>query len=715
MKTRREFIRCSAAGVGASMFPAALLSTSAQAQTAGNMSPSAWAGATDPTLLQNVWNIRFSNTLPWALDPTNAVLAKALNVDAAGNVPVLNVTLKPGLPQLGFILKPDTGATNVFSVKAGQTPWPMLGPLGGTFKDGTTPIPVTTLWGYGNHDLEAIFTNGGGLGVTFPARSFVVQRGSPVTVHWYNNLVDASGPLPHLVGVDQTISMQTVDDTKPGSAKINGVPIAVHHHGGNSAAEFDGGPDQWFTPQRKQIGPGISSANMGGSDHLTYTYNNDDEASMHWYHDHGEGVTRINAYAGLAGLYVIRDANEAKLIKDLLLPTGEQELPIVIQDKVFQADGNLAYTGDSPVFNGWAVGTANVNVVSQLPGTWALVPPTATYDPNDPATIVTGDRPTHVPEMFGDVICVNGMAWPSAKVERRQYRLRLLNGSDSRVYTLSFGNLTFMQIGTDLGLLNVPVPMNTITIFPGERKDIVIDFSQVPANTKLVVTNSAPFPYPNGPGTSTYPGDPWATIMQFDVSKPLNQTVNKKTQLKLGADLRGNALGTPRLPLLLAAPRNAAAVRKIMLGEGCDEYGRIMPLLGTVADGTKTFHDAPDISPALGTTEVWEFWNTTVDSHPIHMHLVRFRIADRQKFTGAVQAKVMSNGWTGVQFTTPPALSGRAAPAPLSEQGWKDTVVCPPGYVTRVVAQFNRPGKFVYHCHILGHEEHDMMRWFEVK
>jgi spore coat protein A len=706
MKTRREFLGYSAAGVGASVFPGALLSTSAQALTVGNIAAS-WAGATDPMLLDNVWGIRFSNTLPWALDPTNNVLATALNVDTSGNVPVLGVTLKPGLPQLGFILKPDAGTTNVFSLKAGQTPWPMLGPLGGTFKDGTTPIPVTTLWGYGNHDLESIFTNGGGLGVTFPARSFVVQRGSPVTVNWYNNLVDASAkPLPHLLGVDQTISMQT--DAK--GLPINGVPIAVHHHGGNNAMEFDGGPDQWFTPQRKQIGPGITGANSpAGSDHLTYTYKNDDEASMHWYHDHGEGVTRINAYAGLAGLYVIRDANEAKLIKDLLLPTGEQELPIVIQDKVFQANGDLAYTGDSPAFNGWAVGTNNV---SQLPGIWTVVPPTVTYDPNDPATVVTGDRPTHVPEMFGDVICVNGVAWPSAKVEPRQYRLRLLNGSDSRVYNLSFGGLRFFQIGTDLGLLNMPVPLNTITIFPGERKDIVIDFSQVAANTKLVVTNDAPFPYPSG--VATLANDPWATIMQFDVSKPLNQKVNRKTKLNVGSDLRGIAPGTPRLPVLLAAPRNAAAVRKIMLGEGCDEYGRIMPLLGTVADGTKTFHEPPDITPTLGTTEVWEFWNTTVDSHPIHMHLVRFRIADRQKFTGAVQAKSMLNGWTGVQFATPPALSGRAAPAPLTEQGWKDTVVCPPGYVTRVVATFNHPGKYVYHCHILGHEEHDMMRWFEV-
>jgi spore coat protein A len=694
-------MRHSAAGVGASLFPGAMLSTSALAQTAGNMSPASWAGATDPALLAKVWGIRFSNTLPWALDPTNTVLVKALNADVNGNVPVLNKQLSPNLPQVGFILRPDAGTTNVFSVKAGQTPWPMLGPLGSKFADGSA-VPVTTLWGYGNRDLENIFVGGGGFGVTFPARSFVVQRGTPITVNWYNNLVDANRQaLPHLVGVDQTISMQK----DPSGAAINGVPIAVHHHGGNSLEEFDGGPDQWFTPLRRQVGPGINIKNTApGSDHLTYLYKNDEEASMHWYHDHGEGVTRINAYAGLAGLYVLRDANETALIKANLLPTGEQEIPVVIQDKVFQADGSIAYTGDSPVFNGW--NTLAPKAVQQLPG----FTPTP-YDPNDPATVVTGSQPTHVPEMFGDVICVNGVAWPSLKVERRQYRLRLLNGSDSRVYNLNFAGLRFFQVGTDVGLLNSPVPLTTITIFPGERKDIVINFGQVALNTKLVVTNDAPFPYPNG--FATLAADPWATIMQIDVSKRLNETVNKPTELRAETRLRGRDAATPALPILLAAPRNVT-VRKILLGEGCDEYGRITPLLGTVDEGTKLFQDPPDISPTLGATEVWEFWNTTVDSHPIHMHLVRFRIAERQPFTGAVEAKLMSNGWAGVKFTAPPVPSGQASPAPLTEQGWKDTVVCPPGYVTRVVATFNNPGKYVYHCHILGHEEHDMMRWFQV-
>jgi spore coat protein A len=689
-------------GASALIVPGTLISTLASAQTGGTMTAASWAGASDPTLLQKVWAIRFSNTLPWALDPTNAVLATALNVNAAGNVPVLGVTLKPNLPAIGFILKPDAGSTNVYSVKSGQTPWPMLGPLGGKFADGT-PIPVTTLWGYGNRELEQIFTNNGGLGVTFPARSFVVQRGAPITVNWYNNLVDANNnPLPHLVGVDQTISMQADAANVP----INGVPMAVHHHGGNNAAEFDGGPDQWFTPLRRQIGPGVTTLNSTpGSDHLSYQYKNDDEASLHWYHDHGEGVTRINAYAGLAGLYVIRDANEAALIAAKMMPSGEQELPIVIQDKVFQADGALAYTGDSPMFNGW--NTVAPNAVQLLPG---FNPPA--YDPNNPATLITGTQPTHLPEMFGDVICVNGKAWPTARVEPRQYRLRLLNGSDSRVYNLSFGGLRFLQVGTDVGLLNKPVSLSTITIFPGERKDVVIDFSLAARNAKIVVTNNAPFPYPAG--IATLATDPWGTVMQFDVSKRLNERVVPKTGMQTQTVLRGRDAATPLVPVILAAPTNLVT-RQIMLGEGCDQYGRITPMLGTVAEGTKVFSDGPDIFPLLGSTEVWEFWNTTIDSHPIHMHLVRFRVAERQQFTGAVQASLMSNGWAGVKFTAPPVLSRRATAAPQTEQGWKDTVVCPPGNVTRVIVNFNLPGKYVYHCHILGHEEHDMMRWFEVR
>jgi spore coat protein A len=618
----------------------------------------------------------------------------------------------------------------VFSVKAGQTTAQVLGP----------GLPATKVWGYEN------FIGVVGQGVSSPGRSFVVQSGTPITVNWYNNLVDANGQeLPHLLGVDQTLAMQTAAD----GTKINGVPIAVHHHGGSSAPEFDGGPDQWLTPQRKQVGPGIVAANSYASDGLVYKYLNDEEASMHWYHDHADGMTRINAYAGLAGLYLVRDANEAALVKLNLLPTGPQEVPLVISDRIFQANGELAYVGDIPAFNGW-------NAASAIPPVWNPVIPSKTlpsfypvavdpvtglpvadattglypaagavgaYNPDDPAALVAGTQATHVPEMYGDVICVNNKAWPNLQVEPRQYRLRLLNGSDSRVYNLKFGGLSFFQVGTDQGLLNLPVTLTTMTIAPGERKDIVIDFTKVAAYTKIVVTNDAPFPYPLG--TPTNPAvDPWGTVMQIEVSKALDVTVNKPAKLTALTVLRGRAAGTPLLPIVLFPPNNVV-VRKILLGEGCDEYGRIMPLLGTVFGstgkvtdpdaGTKAFHDPADIFPVVGATEVWEFWNTTVDAHPIHMHLVKFRVANRQAFNGAVQQKPMPNGWTGVTLSAPPTLSGLPNPAPLTEQGWKDTVVCPPGYVTRVIAKFNKPGTYVYHCHILGHEEHDMMRWFKVQ
>jgi spore coat protein A len=434
---------------------------------------------------------------------------------------------------------------------------------------------------------------------------------------------------------------------------------------------------------------------------LTYQYTNDQEASLHWYHDHGEGVTRINAYAGLAGLYVVRDANEAALIKANLMPTGPYEMPIVIQDKVFAADGSIAYTGDVPALNGWNATTVPETPISVLPG--------FDYNPADPATAGPGTEATHVPEMFGDVICVNGVAWPTLIAEPRQYRLRLLNGSDSRVYNLNFGGLQFMQISTDLGLLNIPVQMSTIKLFPGERKDIVIDFADRNGAT-LIVTNDAATPYPTG----TPPSLGTDTIFQIKISKRLDVSKYKETKLTDLTILRGRDKLTPLLPIVVAAPAGLTR-RQILLGEGCDEYGRVMPLLGTVAEGTKQFHDAPDITPQVGTTEIWEFWNTTVDAHPIHLHLVQMRVIDRQQFSGTVVAKPMANGWTGVKFAAAPVLSRRSAsPAPMHEQGWKDTVECPPGYVTRVLVSFDKPGKYVYHCHILGHEEHDMMRWYQV-
>jgi spore coat protein A len=397
-------------------------------------------------------------------------------------------------------------------------------------------------------------------------------------------------------------------------------------------------------------------------------------------------VTRLNAYAGLAGMYVIRDTNEALLQATRAIPSGAYEVGLLLQDKIFTADGSLAYFSDPAQYP---------NVLT----------------PDYPSS-----NPTHMPEMFGDVVVVNGKAWPNLDVEPREYRLRLLNGADARFFTLSFGALPVWQIGTDLGMLNAPVQVAAVTIGPGERIDLVVDFSAA-AGLQIVVGNSAPVPFPSGDVPVVGAGTD--VVMRFSVVKPLKLSV-PLTRIASVKDLRGLSPATPKLVVPARVPGNTP-VRCILLGEGVDQYNRILPLLGNFDPaggssnhGTMDFNEPATEFPRLGSTEIWEFWNTTGDGHPVHMHLVQFRILDRQGFVGTTVDNPMPEGWTGVKLLPGAKKRGVVQKAPATEQGWKDTVVCPPGMVTRVMASFNRPGKYVYHCHILSHEEHSMMRWFEV-
>ena len=662
---RRDFLRWGGAGLlGVTVLPQVSL-----AATAGNPDVATWAGVTDPSIWQAAWNARYTNRLPSLLAP-------------------------------GFVYGPDVAGGSSYTIGAGQIQANVLG-----LSRAGVPL-MTTAWGYGKKDSAT-----GALRVTHPGRSFVAQRGQPIEVRWRNELVDGNGlPLPHILPVDQTVMLQ-VD---PANREIDGVPIATHHHGGDTAAEFDGTPDQWLTPRRRQTGPGIQLGTPGtagvngdilASDGaLRYVYENTEEAALTWYHDHAEGITRLNAYAGLAGAYVVRDSNEAELVRRRFLPSGPYEVALLLQDKVFDVNGQFVYPADP-----------------------LLAPvPTVGLDPT---------QPTHLPEMYGDVICVNGVAWPSLDVEPRAYRLRLLNGSDSRFYTLTFdagpGTVApgeaFRLVGTDLGFGNTAPKLRTLTLGPGERYDLVIDFGTMTGKT-VVLRNSAATPYPGGAPVAVGSGPD--EVMAFKVIKPLDKAVPKTLVIEDTTVLRGWVppglpVGTPSSapklpPLQVPAGTN---VRRILLGEGRDQYGRIMPLLGTVAGGTLGFHEASTenvVIPAgqSTVTEVWEFWNSTVDSHPVHMHLVRFRVMNRQAFTCTVSPKAMLNDWVGVTIVDPaapqPALARRVSPPNPYETGWKDTVECPPGVVTRVLVTFNRPGKYVYHCHILSHEEHDMMRWYTV-
>lgn len=461
-------------------------------------------------------------------------------------------------------------------------------------------LPETKVWGY----------NG-----SYPSATIEARSSKKIYVKWINGL-----PSRHIFPIDTNIVGALADPE---------VRIVTHLHGGHTPAAFDGWPHSWFAP--------------GGS--ALYEYPNKQDSATLWFHDHAVGITRLNVYAGLAGFYLIRDSFEGRL----KLPSGAYEIPLVIQDRQFDTNGQLMY-----------------------PFPWA-------------------------PEFFGDTILVNGKVWPSLEIEPRKYRFRFLNGSQARFYNLKLvecdqdGNIldpvvagpVFNQIGAEGGLMPVPVAMNELLIAPGERADTVMDFSGL-TNRYYLLVNDAVAPYPSG----DLP-DPATTgqIMMIKVTKPL---AGKDTS-KLPAKLR---------PIKPLDPNKAVVVRDISLEEILDADGNpiAMKLNG------KGFHDPVTEFPRLNTVEVWQWINLTVDTHPMHQHLVLFQVLDRQPFD---VDQYMATGQ--IVFTGP-----ATGPYP-NERGFKDTVQCPPGEITRTITRFtDYTGMYVYHCHILEHEDNDMMRPMEV-
>jgi len=546
------------------------------------------------------------------------------------------VTPLPNPLDPSFTFQPTTPGGNHYEIAIRQFDQPL------GLRDPNSGAPLfTTVWGYGTASQPA----------TYPGRTIVTRRDVPITVHWTNELLGSSGaPLPHLLPIDTGIhwALMDADPAYPSS----GVPVVTHLHGGHNRSESDGLPDAWFTPWSS------TGRQTGRLFNETYAYENDQEAATLWYHDHALGVTRLNVYAGLAGFYILRDENEDALVNARALPTGPYEIPVVIQDRMFDAFGQLLY-------------------------------PFLREDTDD------GPEPSVLPEFFGDFILVNGQAWPYLEVEPREYRFRLLNGSDSRFYDLFLSSgQPFQQIGTDDGLLETPVVQSRLTIGPGERQDVVIDFSDAGLwGTTVVLRNNARSPFPKGETV-----DPRTTgqIMAFKVTKPLDTRIYPLTALP----------GNLRPVYGAIAPLPAAVTtRKLLLFEGEDEFGRILPMLGTADDGGLRWHDPVTERPGLGDTEVWEIHNATEDAHPIHLHEVAFRLMDRQKF----RADQAANGaLSNIRYLGQPR-----SPEP-NEVGWKDTVQMYPGEVTRIKARFDLAGEYVWHCHILSHEDHDMMRKYVI-
>jgi spore coat protein A, manganese oxidase len=384
------------------------------------------------------------------------------------------------------------------------------------------------------------------------------------------------------------------------------VRVVTHLHGGKVPPESDGYPEDWYVPGKS----------------VTYYYPNNQDAAHLWYHDHALGITRLNVYAGLFGNCFLRDQFE----DGLNLPKGKYEIPLTICDRSFDAEGQLYY----PV----------------------------SPDPQSP----------WVSEVFGDAILVNGKLFPYLDVEPRKYRFRVLNAANARFFHLALSNgQEFYQIGTDLGLLPAPVKLKSLMIAPGERADLILDFSGQ-AGEKPVLTNDS------------------LTVMQFRVSKNGGPDPSS-----LPSTLRE----------VSKIPETAAVTTRLLtLGEKDDRAANpLMMLLNNAHWGMPVTE-----KPARDSVEIWSLLNFTDDSHPIHLHMVRFQILDRRPF----EPEYYYQGGK-VLYT------GAPAPPAANEAGWKDTVQAHPGMVTRIITRFEGyAGRYVWHCHILEHEDNEMMRPYEV-
>jgi spore coat protein A, manganese oxidase len=496
----------------------------------------------------------------------------------------------------------------------------------------------TSVWSYGTSASA----------LSYPGPTLMTNSNASVKVEWLNNL-----PSKYLILQDN--SLHTANP-------VSGIPTVVHLHGAHVEAMSDGHPEAWYTQGYASKGPNFVKP--------VYTYDNTQEATTLWYHDHTLGKTRTNVYAGLAGMYIISDDNEKNLINNKSLPHSNYDIEMMVQDRQFDAAGQLFY-------------------------------PTAPTTPTSP-------NPSALPEFFGDFILVNGMAWPYKNVEPRKYRCRLLNASDSRVYIFKLSNGgSFLQISTDGGKLNKPVLKTTLTMGPGERADIILDFSTLKGQNIQILNEGTDGPFGN-PGS--VPADPATTgkIMEFRVNQPLNTAIPEAT----------TSVSTSLRPTAIPAMGTEQKTRKVALFEGTDDLGRIQPMLGIVdpanaLNGSLTWHDGITENVKLNDTELWEIYNTTADAHPIHLHLISFQVLSRQTFTGTTTPKpqLLHNGkiGEGVVLSHIQLTGTRTNYAP-NDNGWKDTYIIFPGEVLRLKAKFDRSGEYVWHCHILSHEDHDMMR-----
>jgi spore coat protein A len=563
----------------------------------------------------------------------------------------------------------------------------------------------------------------------FPAPTIKGTFGRPIRVQWLNEL-----PNEAPTGLDPSVDC---GPNAPNCFPYN--RITTHVHGAHTTPESDGLASAWFTPNFAIVGEDFVSTRQFGPEG-TYHYPMDQEASTIWYHDHAMGTTHNNTNMGMAGFFPITDANEQALIANKILPTGAYELGFALQDRHFDAATGNMVMPDFPIYDLNACGGAvDVNGLPDTticpmvpwmkdPADGHLVPFVAGHawlaDPINAGAPFGGTSATL--EYFGNIPVVNGVVYGKYNVEPRVYRMRFIGGTDSRTWVMKLVYtdpvtaapvvVPFWQIGTEQGLLNNPVLRQEMDLMPGERLDVLVDFSGIPAGTRVMMKNmgdDAPWPgyfdYLASVKAGLWVQSPTIPeIMAFDVI-PLSAP-DTIVPPSATTSLRPMA---PAVPPASPAPA-VNNIRVVSLMEITDGYGRTMPTID--ARGFKPVGIPVTEIVKLNDIEQWDIVNTTVDAHPMHLHQVAFKVIDRQLIDPAGFVPPIDN--ILAQVFTPPSYTVMPGSLPIPpdpwDDGWKDTVATPPGYVTRVWAKFDIPGEYVWHCHILSHEEHDMMRNFVV-
>jgi spore coat protein A len=535
-------------------------------------------------------------------------------------------------------------------------------------------FPTSTIMGYGGQ-VKIPGSNQTEFVRSSPGPIFDNIRGIPSLVRWRNGVTGN-----HFLPIDPTLHWANPATIEAPVAPFTPFPpgynlgqfpvgIVTHNHGLVVVPQNDGTAEEWFTAGPGELffrGPSFASRD--------YLKPNEQPGTQLFYHDHTMGMTRISLYAGLAGsAYYIRDPDEPLDQPNSPLPKGQFEIPLVMFDRAFFTDGELNF------------------------------PRTSTNIKN--AYWQAGDG--------ANAILVNGKVWPNLNVQRRQYRFRTLAIGNGRLFNVTFENQTnaalvpFTIIGSDGGYLPTPQVVTTVALATTERADILLDFSQFPAGTQIIMRNAG-----------ATPAETLGTIMRFTVQDTPAVPPPPTPGL------------VPKVALTPNAPKRIKTLHNHIDADG-DAQRSVDGLEFTVPSTEFTL---------IGSTDQWDLVNAGGGPHQIHLHLIEFQLINRQAINTAayLQQWHLLNGHRPV--TRPivvdptPFLVGPVIPPLPYETGWKDTLRANSNQVMRLIARWApqevpaggvQPGQnlfpinpvhpstdawYLWHCHVLGHEDNDMMR-----